>query len=306
MPEHRHSLATTVRSNEEGLMVKDIIYGRLDLGRGLIRRMKRGGGVFLNGEKDYLTRRVRAGDEIKIVFYEEGTDLKPQDIPLDIVYEDNYLLVINKPAGMVVHPTGSYQDQTLANAIAHHWQMIGLKARVRLVHRLDKDTSGLLMVAKEPYTLQRLLRQLGEGGLVREYLAVVAGSPIPSRGVIRAPIGRSTEHGVKRVISTEGKEACTFYKTIAQRSGLSLLRLNLKSGRTHQIRVHLAGLGYPLLGDPLYGPLPTDLGRQALHAWRLEFTHPRTAERQVIYCPLPADLIHLWQQGNKGGLVSHA
>lgn len=306
MPEHIHALTTTVSVEEEGLMVKDIIYGRLDLGRGLIRRMKRGGGVFLNGKKDYLTRRVQAGDELMIVFYEEGTDMEPQDIPLDIVYEDDYLLIINKPAGMVVHPTGSYRDQTLANAIAHHWQTIGLEAKVRLVHRLDKDTSGLLMVAKEPYSLQRLLCQLRYGRLIREYLAVVAGRPIPAEGTIAAPIGRSTEHGVKRVISAEGKEARTRYRTLVSRGGLSLLRLRLESGRTHQIRVHLAGLGHPLVGDPLYGLVPANLDRQALHAWRLQFTHPRTGERQSIYCPLPADLIDLWQEGKKGDLMSHA
>ncbi len=306
MQEQIHALTTTVRAEEAGLMVKDIVYGRLDLGRGLIRRMKRGGGVFLNGKKDYLSRRVQVGDEIKIVFYEEGTDMEPQDIPLNIVYEDDYLLIINKPAGMVVHPTGSYQDQTVANAVAHHWQSIGLEAKVRLVHRLDKDTSGLLMVAKEPYTLQRLLRQLHRGLLIREYLGVVSGSPDPAEGMITAPIGRSTEHGVKRAISAEGKEACTLYETIACKDGHTLLRINLKSGRTHQIRVHFAGLGHPLVGDPLYSSAPTVLDRQALHAWRLQFTHPRTGERQVIHCPLPKELIGLWRGRKKGDLVSHA
>jgi 23S rRNA pseudouridine1911/1915/1917 synthase len=305
VPDLKYGLTTVVRPEEDGLMVKDIIYGRLDLGRGLIRRMKRGGGVFLNGKRDYLTRRVKAGDEIRIVFYEEKTELEPQAISLDIVYEDDYLLVVNKPAGMAVHPTGRYQDGTLANALAHHWQAIGLEAKVRLVHRLDRDTSGLIMVAKEPYSLQRLLQQLRTGEFVREYLGIVEGRPEPSQGTISAAIGRSLEHGVKRVVSDDGKAARTYYRTIATRHGLSLVRLRLDSGRTHQIRVHLADLGYPLVGDPLYSS-GSHLDGQALHAWRLEFIHPRTLQRQTIHCPLPAHLVELWKEGKKGDRVSHA
>lgn len=305
MPEYKRALTTTVRLGEGGLMVKDIIYGRLNLGRGLIRRMKRGGGVYLNGKRDYLTRRVQAGDELMIFFHEEETDLEPEPIPLDIVYEDDYLLIVNKPAGLAVHPTGSYRDGTLANGIAYHWQTIGLKAKVRLAHRLDRDTSGLLIVAKEAYSLQRLLRQLRGDELTREYLGIVAGKPCPAEGTITAPIGRCLDHGVKRMISSEGKAASTHYQTIVSRNGLSLLRLRLQSGRTHQIRVHLADAGHPLLGDPLYGSA-SDSCRQALHAWRLQFIHPRTLRNHTIYSPLPSELINVWKDGKKGDLVSHA
>lgn len=300
MADEKHALTTTVRPEEEGLMVKEILYGRLNLSRGLLRRMKRGGGVFLNGKRDFLSRRVRAGDRLKIVFFEEDTGLKPQNIPLDVVFEDDYLLIINKPAGMAVHPAGAYQENTLANAIAYYWKTIRLAGKVRLVHRLDKDTSGLIMVAKEPYTLQRLLRQLREGRLVREYLALAVGLVHPAAGMIAAPIGRSLTHGVKRAIDAQGREACTRYETLRGSPLGSLLRVRLESGRTHQIRVHLADLGHPLLGDPLYGAAVPGLIGQALHAWRLEFVHPRTGLRHEVTCPLPEKMFELWKSILKG------
>lgn len=300
MSRQKYALATTVRPEEEGLMIKEIIYGRLCLSRGLIRRMKRGGGIFRNGERDFLTRRVQAGDRLELFFHDQASSLKPQPIPLEIVYEDDYLLIINKPAGMPVHPTGSYQKDTLANALAHHWREIGLEGKVRLVHRLDKDTSGLILVAKEPYSLQRLLLQLQRGELSREYLAVAAGQLRPPLGTIRAPIGRSLEHGVKRTVCAGGKAACTEYETLAVGSQASLLRLRLFSGRTHQIRVHLASLGHPLLGDPLYSKACPQLTGQALHAWRLQFVHPRTAQQIKVSSPLPPEMRCLWVKIRQG------
>ncbi|NLJ73364.1 MAG: RluA family pseudouridine synthase [Firmicutes bacterium] len=293
----RNTLTTYVLPQEDGLMVKDIIYGRLDLSRGLLRRMKRGGGVYLNGKRDFITRRVTAGDELKIVFYDEPTTMEPQNIPLDIVFEDDYLLAINKPAGMAVHPTGAYQEGTLANAIAYYWQTIGIRTKVRLVHRIDKDTSGLVLVAKEPYSLHGLLQQLSDGKLAREYLALVEGHPSPSQGMIEAPIGRSLDHGVKRAIQAQGKWAQTYYETIRFGKKYSLLRVRLGSGRTHQIRVHMASIGHPLVGDPLYNkPIPQAVG-QVLHAWRLTFSHPRTHQVIRLWCPVPKNVITMLQQG---------
>lgn len=295
MSDSKHALTTTVKPEEDGLMVKDIVYGRLDLSRGLLRRMKRGGGIYLNGQRDFLTRRVNVGDRIDIVFYDENTTMEPENIPLDIVYEDDFVLVINKPAGMAVHPTGAYQTGTLANAIAYYWKKIGLKTKVRLVHRIDRETSGLILVAKEPYTLQRLLVQLSKQTLMREYLALVEGKP-PTKGVIEDPIGRSMDHGVKRAVRAEGKEAKTVYETIKVGAGASLLRVRLESGRTHQIRVHMASKGHPLLEDPLYNENTEDNGMgQALHAWRLDFTHPRSGEKLEITCPMPREMLRLWQ-----------
>lgn len=302
MLDNPYILTTTVKPEEDGFMVKEIVYGRLNLSRGLLRRMKKGGGIYLNGERDFLSRRVVEGDLIQIKFYDEETTMEPENIPLDIVYEDDYLLIINKEAGMAVHPTGAYQEGTLANAISYHWRTIGLASKVRLVHRIDKDTSGLIMVAKEPYTLQRLLQQLSKQELVREYIAIIQGQPKKIKGVISASIGRSMDHGVKRAVNKDGKEACTIYEVLSSNKKASLLRLRLKSGRTHQIRVHLANIGHPLWGDPLYGTSLPDLKGQALHAWRLKFTHPRTQMVHEITSPLPNDLLQVWKNSREGNI----
>ena len=296
MVEHPYVLTTTVMAEEEGVMVKDIVYGRLDLSRGLLRRIKRGGGIYLNGQRDYLSRRVKAGDIIQIEFFDEKTAMEPEDIPLKIVYEDAYLLIVNKDAGMAVHPTGAYQQGTLANALAHHWNKIGLNTKVRLVHRIDKDTSGLVLVAKEPYTLKRLLRQLSRQELVREYLAIVEGELQDSQGVLTMAIGRSMDHGVKRAVQEDGKKARTVYQVLSSSGKATLLRARLESGRTHQIRVHFASLGHPVLGDPLYSEALPETTGQALHAWRLEFVHPRTGEKHVVTAPLPKEMLHLWKK----------
>lgn len=295
-----HVLTTIVRAEEEGLMVKEIVYGRLNLSRGLLRRMKRGGGIYLNGQRDYLTRRVKAGDKIQIIFFDEETTMEPEDISLNIVFEDDYLLIVNKPAGMAVHPTGSYQQGTLANAIAHHWNVIGLKTKVRLVHRIDRDTSGLVLVAKEPYTLHGLLSQLSKGQLVREYLAIVEGRLTTPQGEISIPIGRSMDHGVKRAAKAGGKPAKTTYSVLKLAHEATLIRASLESGRTHQIRVHLAHLGHPLLGDPLYNEALVGIEGQALHAWRLEFVHPRTKVKHIVSCPMPEPMLMLWKKCNEG------
>ncbi len=305
MLDHPHVLTTVVEEQEEGLMVKDVVLGRLGLTSGLLRRMKRGGGVFLNGQRDYLTRRVRAGDRIQIVFFDEKTALEPEEIPLDVVFEDEYLLVVNKPAGMAVHPTGAYQEGTLANALAHYWAAIGLEGKVRLVHRLDKDTSGLILVAKEPYTLHGLLRQLGRRELVREYLAIVQGQLAQEQGVIEVSIGRSPDHGVKRMADPQGKTAKTVYRVLQCAGQASLVRARLESGRTHQVRVHFAHVGHPLVGDPLYSRAVPDLPGQALHAWRLEFVHPRTGKEHVITRPMPRQMLSVWKRFREGEFASN-
>ena len=306
MLDHPYVLTAIVEEQEEGLMVRDIVCGRLGLTRGLLRRMKKGGGIFLNGQRDYLSRRVRAGDQIQIVFFDEATELQPEALPLDIVYEDDYLLVVNKPPGMAAHPTGSYQEGTLANAIAHYWQVLGLKTKVRLVHRLDKDTSGLILVAKEPYTHHGLVQQLRRRELVREYLALVRGQLRDDQGVIEAPIARMQDHGVKRTADPQGKAARTVYQVLRRGQEATLVRARLGSGRTHQIRVHFSHLGYPVVGDPLYGEALPELPGQALHSWRVEFIHPRTGGQCVFTCPLPKEMLSLWKRMREGEVARNA
>jgi len=234
----------------------------------------------------------------------------PQDIPLDIVFEDANLLVVDKPAGMVVHPAAGNQDGTLVNALLHHCagRLSGINgiARPGIVHRIDKDTSGLLVVAKSDAAHEGLARQFADHSITRRYLAVCAGHPAPPAGTIAGRIGRSVHDRKKMAVlpddTTRGKHAVTHFETLRHLNHAALLECRLETGRTHQVRVHCASIGHALLGDPVYGRTPKPLRqvleslgfhRQALHAARLGFSHPISAETLDFRAELPADMREL-------------
>ncbi len=234
----------------------------------------------------------------------------PQDIPLDIVFEDAHLLVVDKPAGMVVHPAAGNQDGTLVNALLHHCagRLSGINgiARPGIVHRIDKDTSGLLVVAKSDAAHEGLARQFAVHSITRRYLAVCAGHPAPPAGTIAGRIGRSVHDRKKMAVlpddTTRGKHAVTHFETLRHLNHAALLECRLETGRTHQVRVHCASIGHALLGDPVYGRTPKPLRqvleslgfhRQALHAARLGFSHPISAETLDFRAELPADMREL-------------
>ncbi|MGQ0590456.1 MAG: RluA family pseudouridine synthase [Sphingosinicella sp.] len=231
-----------------------------------------------------------------------------QDIALDIVFEDKHLLVVNKPAGMVVHPAAGNFDGTLVNALLHHCagrlSGIGGVARPGIVHRIDKDTSGLLVVAKNDRAHEGLAAQFAKHSIARRYLAVVAGLPKPASGTVDAPLARSPANRKKMAIvaANRGKRAVTHYRTIEPLKGASLVECRLETGRTHQVRVHLASIGHSLLGDPVYGRTRPehrdvlkrlDFRRQALHAASLGFVHPVSKENLTFESPLPSDIQEL-------------
>ena len=234
----------------------------------------------------------------------------PQHIPLDIVFEDAHLLVVDKPAGMVVHPAAGNQDGTLVNALLHHCagRLSGINgiARPGIVHRIDKDTSGLLVVAKSDAAHEGLARQFADHSITRRYLAVCAGHPAPPAGTIAGRIGRSVHDRKKMAVlpddTTRGKHAVTHFETLRHLNHAALLECRLETGRTHQVRVHCASIGHALLGDPVYGRTPKPLRqvleslgfhRQALHAARLGFSHPISAETLDFRAELPADMREL-------------
>ena len=233
-----------------------------------------------------------------------------QDIPLDVVFEDEHLLVVNKPAGMVVHPAAGNRDGTLVNALLHHCkgQLSGINgvARPGIVHRIDKDTSGLLVVAKSDAAHEGLAKQFADHSITRRYLAVCAGHPNPPSGTVSGRLGRSDKDRKKMAVlpdtSTRGKHAVTHFETIRLLDHAALIECRLETGRTHQVRVHCASIGHPLLGDPVYGRTPKPLrgtlqqlqfARQALHAARLGFTHPISGESLDFCAELPADMAEL-------------
>ncbi|WP_260927478.1 RluA family pseudouridine synthase [Novosphingobium sp. 9] len=232
-------------------------------------------------------------------------EAQPQDIPLSVVFEDEYLIVVDKPAGLVVHPAAGNLDGTLVNALLHHCEGqlsgIGGVARPGIVHRIDKDTSGLLVVAKTDKAHEGLAVQFADHSIERAYHAVVGGHPMPMAGTVRGAIGRSTADRKKMALVEDGrgKHAVTHFKTMEKLKNASLVECRLETGRTHQVRVHMSSIGHALLGDPVYGRTPSALrqllsrlqfSRQALHAAELGFLHPVKGEKVHFTSPVPADM----------------
>ena len=217
-------------------------------------------------------------------------ELRPENIPLDIVYEDDDVIVINKPQGMVVHPAPGHDEHTLVNALLYHCPLSTINGTFRpgIVHRIDKDTSGLLMVAKNDKAHRSLAKQLKDKTNIREYVALVHGRIAEDEGTINAPIGRSLKDRKKQAVVKDGRNAVTHFKVLKRYRDYTFVKCILETGRTHQIRVHMKYIGHPLVGDPLYGPKKTIKGNgQFLHAGKLGFVHPTTGKLLIFEAPLP-------------------
>lgn len=272
--------------------------------RGTMQRLIEAGHIRVNGQKVKPSHTPRAGEKVEVYWPEaRPAHAQPEEIPLDILYEDKALLVLNKPPGLVVHPAAGHEEHTLVNALLHHCEGqlsgIGGVARPGIVHRLDKDTSGCLVVAKNDATHLALSEQFAGRSIKKIYLAIVCGEMPREEGNIRAAIARHPGHR-KRMAVTEGKgrEAWTSYRVLERLRAATFVEAVLHTGRTHQIRVHFQHLGHPLLGDETYGKRQnirlTELTgytppRLMLHAHKLSFTHPRTRKKQNFEAPLPAD-----------------
>jgi 23S rRNA pseudouridine1911/1915/1917 synthase len=266
-----------------------------DHSRTRIRTWIDAGRVLLAGAPADASRKVAGGERVLVHPLSDPAtaDFAPQSLPLTIVHEDEAILVIDKPAGLVVHPGSGNRDGTLANALLHHAPQLAVVARAGIVHRLDKDTSGLLVVAKTEIAQTDLVRQLQAKSVHREYLALAAGD-IVRGGTVDAPIGRHPVRRTSMAIVATGKSAVTRYEVRERFGDCTLLACRLETGRTHQIRVHLAFLGHPLVGDPTYGKKRgIAFGRQALHAWRLGLVHPSTRKPMQWESPLPPDFAAL-------------
>lgn len=274
--------------------VSQILKSQLKFSRSAMRRLKRCAGVMVNGQTVRLNAMVKAGDLIRINLQEDAEQpVIPQELPLDILFEDEHILVVNKPSNMLVHPLSYHVMNTLANGVIYHWQQQGQNCKFRAVSRLDKDTSGVILIAKSSYSCYQLAEQMKKGLYRREYLAVVHNSMGSDTGTIYLPIGRPYDGSLIFGVTPQGKEAITHFSVIQRFAGASLVKLRLETGRTHQIRVHLSHLGHPLMGDDLYGGSQELIGRQALHSWRLEFNHPITKETFQLEAPLSGDMTAL-------------
>ena len=261
----------------------------------LVRLKQSEDGILVEGRARHLDYRLSPGDVVTVHVVENHSseNVEPIPLPLDILYEDEDILVINKRAGMPVHPWGQNLDNTLANGLAWYYQQQGLPYIFRCCNRLDKDTSGLLPVAKH-YVSGSILSTMGTERLIqREYLAITRELPNPPCGTIDARIGRKPGSIIERTIDPAGETAVTHYRLVTSRNGYHLLWLKLETGRTHQIRIHLKHIGCPLIGDYLYNPDMEAIHRQALHAFRLSFTHPITGESLSFQAPLPEDMARI-------------
>jgi len=266
-----------------------------ELTRSAAQKLLQSGGVTKNGAPVKKNYRVEAGDVFLVSLPEpEAAEISAQDIPLDVVYEDDDVIVVNKPRGMVVHPAPGHADGTLVNALMAHCGAslsgIGGVIRPGIVHRIDKDTSGLIIAAKNDFSHLSLSAQLKDHSLAREYEAVVCGRIKEDKGTVDAPIGRHpTDRKRQCVTEKNSRPAVTHYEVVARYNGYTHVRCRLETGRTHQIRVHMAHIGHPVLGDLVYGRKKPEKGLsgQCLHARCLVFTHPRTGGRMELSCPLP-------------------
>ena len=262
--------------------------------RMLAQKLLDEGKILVNDKKEKPSYKVKVNDIISIEIPEaQETEIIPEDIPLDVLYEDDYIIVVNKAKGMVVHPANGNYTGTLVNALLYRCKDslsgIGGEKRPGIVHRLDKDTSGVLMVAKCDKAHINLSDQIKEHKVKKTYIALVKGIVKDNEATIDMPIGRSKKDRKKMDIDKNGKNAITHFKVLKRYQGYTLLKVNIETGRTHQIRVHLSTIGYPIVGDMVYstGKNEFNVEGQMLHAWRIEFTHPITGEKMNIEAPLP-------------------
>ena len=280
---------------DAGRELKSVLRRELAMSESLISRVKLlGDGILLNGTRAHTNARIAPGDVISVKIADEPPDepLRAAAYPLDIVFEDDYLLILDKPAGMAVHPGALSRDEcTVANALAYH---IGGSFVFHPVNRLDRGTTGLMAVAKNAYVHELLKRALHSERFYREYRAVADGTPQPERGTLELPVGRAGGSAIKREVREDGEAARTYYETLSQRDGRAFLRLIPFTGRTHQLRVHMAALGCPLAGDWLYGVEDRELiALPALHSYLLRLAHPVTGESLELTAPLPEDMRRL-------------
>lgn len=273
----------------EGESLEEFLLGNKISGR-LFRRLYRERNIFVNGEFKRKDRSLKKGDIVSIKVEDEEENILPEPIPLDIIYEDMDLLILNKQPFMVVHQTKSHQKNTLSNGISYYFKTKGINRKIRFVNRLDMDTSGILLVAKSPFAHQQMALQFENNEVVKRYIVVVAGIVKKDQDIIDLPIGREEEKSIKKTVTKKGKEAITKYKVIERYKEASLLDVQILTGRSHQIRVHLNHIGHPIIGDTLYYKSSKYIKRQALHSHYLKAKLPRSKEDIEFKAPIPNDI----------------
>lgn len=286
----------TAGEQHSGKTVKQLLKKDMELSERLIKRLKYAGKIKLNSVSVHVNAIVKPGDMLEafIDFVDEPVDLVPEDIDIDILYEDECLIVLNKQADIVVHPTSTHPQGTIANAVMHHLLKSGISKKVRPVSRLDRDTTGIIIFAKDQFTQEFLIHQMNDGSFIKEYVGIVDGIIEEKSGTIDMPIERKPGSIMLRQVSDTGSTAVTHYEVIEYLNGCTYMKFFLETGRTHQIRVHCQAIGHPLVGETLYSDIQTDLiNRQALHSLKVSFIHPSSKKRMELTAPIPPDFKHV-------------
>ncbi|KZL93863.1 RluA family pseudouridine synthase [Clostridium magnum] len=297
-----NKLIFKIEASEEKMKLREYLRAVQKLSGRLIKGAALAGRITVNGNRAKLNYVLKTNDEVAFdLIKEESQNIEPEKMDVDVIYEDSDIIVVNKRPGMVVHPTKSYQSGTLANGLIYYFREKGENCIVRLVSRLDMDTSGLIIIAKNQFSHMALARDMVKDTFEKSYLAVVHGNMSETKGTINLPIYRPSDDSIKRAVDERGQDSVTHFEVMERFKNSDLVKLTLETGRTHQIRVHLTHLGHPLYGDVLYG-IEDDkeyISRQALHAYRLKFPHPRTGKDIELEVGLPKDIIELIQKINE-------
>ena len=284
-------LTYTIQPNDNFFNVKELLKLKFQISDRLLVKLKKNKKIWLNSTPTFVDSRLKPFDivEILIDFEEKSENIIPTQMDLNIIYEDEYYIVINKPSGIAIHPSILHYTDSLANGVKFYFEQKNIKKKIRPINRLDKDTSGIVIFAKNEYIQELMIK---DKTINKEYFAIVLGKLENTKGTINAPIARKEGSIMEREINEEGQSAITHYEVVKfiKEKDISLLHLKLETGRTHQIRVHLAYIGHSILGDTLYGIETNLINRQALHAYKMTFTHPILNSEIEIIAPMPDDM----------------